>query len=392
MNAKSPAWRVGATVRVTALTLLLQLAISLPAWWPGARAFPQIPVLAAFPLDLGTWGNGALFLGLVGALLALLIWPRARKWQLSVVILAGLLVLADVNRLQPWLYLDVILLCGMAACQAREKQALLLVQMVVAGTWWWSGFMKLNPSFVTEFFPSLLQPFGLEGWGEAVPALAWGAASLECLAGLGMLWPRLRGWALGAALLVHGFALLTLGPLGHNWNMVVWPWNLGFLLLGTIAFCGRRERIAWREVRFKPVLVVGMLCLVLPAMNLVGAWDHFLSGSLYSGRLPDAIFYYDQADRPQVPHSARPLVLQMRGTSEDFIPLEFWALAEMELPGYPEVRIKKRVGACLCQQMRFPEKAGIRITRKREWASRQVVEEVSCQALVLQLGRQSHQK
>ena len=46
--------------------------------------------------------------------------------------------------------------------------------------------------------------------------------------GIGLLlWaPRLRLTAIIAEVVVHGSALLFLGPLGYNYNWVVWPWNL----------------------------------------------------------------------------------------------------------------------------------------------------------------------
>jgi uncharacterized membrane protein len=47
---------------------------------------------------------------------------------------------------------------------------------------------------------------------------------------------RLRWAAIGAVAVVHLTALLFLGPLGYNYDVVVWPWNLAMLGLVIVLF------------------------------------------------------------------------------------------------------------------------------------------------------------
>ncbi|HHG83273.1 MAG TPA: hypothetical protein ENJ82_00865 [Bacteroidetes bacterium] len=376
--------RVAWATRSLSLALVVQIIISFPAWVSGWRAFPLVPAIPELPVRLGAIGDGFLLFILISALLYQVWQPTNRKVGLLVVLAGILFVLEDINRLQPWFYLYLMVFALLIAISGEKASQLRLyiLQLMLAGTWFWSGFMKLNPSFEVEFFSLLVRPFGLENFALEHAGLAYVCGGLEAFAGFGMLLPRLRKAALAIGLGLHIFILGSLGPFGLNWNPVVWPWNVAFMLLGILLFAGRKEVVAKETLR-KPLLwLAALLFVLLPALNLVGAWDHFLSGSFYSGRLPDGVFYYEQADRPNIPVSARPYVLLIEDSSEDLIPLEFWSLGEMRTPGYPEIRTKKQVGAQLCACLQFPEKAGLRITRKLRWATEQEVITFPCVTLV----------
>lgn len=130
-----------------------------------------------------------------------------------------------------------------------------------------------------------------------------------------------------------------------------------------------------------------LLVWIAPIFNFTGHWDHFLSGSFYSARLPNTIFYFHPEDRFGLPESARPHVLQVEGTSEYLLPLEFWALDELRTPGYPELRIRKQVAKKLCSCIKDRDRAGLQITHKDGWDARIRTETISCVALTAENPR-----
>jgi uncharacterized membrane protein YphA (DoxX/SURF4 family) len=368
LQTNDPARRLDAAIRLMVSALVVQVGISWAAWAPGGRGFPRTPVLP----DLNGFGPEGLWL-LAGGLGAAWLWWRPRTgWGTA--LLAGAmaaLVMADVNRLQPWLYLYGLALVAlqMAGGRAgRGPEGLAMVRLLIGFAWLWSGIMKLNPAFAADYFPGLMEPFGLRAWAAGHAPAAFLAGGIEAVAGVLFLIPRLQKWGLAGGLLVHAFILASLGPLGLNWNEVVWPWNLAFMGMAALATLGPRESRTAGGGGWGKILVV-CLAGLMPAFNLAGGWDHFLSHSYYSGRVPMTVFYFHPEDRFHIPESARPYVLQAEGEETFFLPLEIWALGELKIPGYPEVWVRKNTAARLCACLEFPEKAGLEIAEKHGQAS-----------------------
>lgn len=388
MKFYMPKQRLALACRIVSLSLLCQVGISRVAWMPGVRGFPRSPLLTGIdPWWLEMAGILVLCLGML-----LILW-KPQKQAGTLLLLAGLamLVLTDVNRLQPWVFVFAVMLAGILALDLTSKhekppqtgpavrgqngcRKLGIVRMVIACTWFWSGIMKLNPAFAGDYFPGLMEPFGLGEWALAHPAAAYAAGSVEVLAGAMFVFRRTQKLGLVAGLPVHGFVLASLGPWGLNWNEVVWPWNLAFMALAVLSISPEREfqqgnpkpaLAGFFKLKFMPEWGTILLVGILPLLNLFGHWDHFLSHSYYSGRAPTATFYFHPDDRFSIPESARPYVLQIEGEAEFLIPLELWALGEMKIPGYPEIRTRKHAAASLCQCLNRPENAGLRTQQKQ---------------------------
>jgi hypothetical protein len=114
------------------------------------------------------------------------------------------------------------------------------------------------------------------------------APLVEASIGVGLL-TRYRNWAVILALGMHAFILLCLGPLGHDWNTVVWPWNVAMATFVVLLFW-RTGDISPKKIllptRRRPSYlhaVVLVLFAVMPLFGLFGLWDSCLSASLYSG-------------------------------------------------------------------------------------------------------------
>ena len=58
--------------------------------------------------------------------------------------------------------------------------------------------------------------------------------------GIGLLIPRFRRASLIAAVAMHLFILAMFGPMGLNWNNIVWPWTAAMAIFDILLFSGRR--------------------------------------------------------------------------------------------------------------------------------------------------------
>jgi hypothetical protein len=163
------------------------------------------------------------------------------------------------------------------------------------------------------------------------------APAVEIFGGLALLF--FKNIKVPAVLLIgmHLFILWFLGPLGLNYNPVIWPWNA---LMASFLYI-----VAFKNpftISFKPVLqgynkMVLLFWGILPILSFIGLWDSFLSSSLYSGnamhidicmeKVPDnkaLQHYFAKSDRRNICNK------QAR------LPLTGWAMAETNVPPYPE--------------------------------------------------------
>ncbi len=330
-------------VRVTLVSALLAGLLLSPNLWLTARYFPTVPVwdgLPAVPPDV----SRVVFAALLGLLVLSAVLYESRWPVLVVVAAAAGWCLWDQMRWQPWVYQYLALLTAVGTARRGDaesgERALAVCRLVVAATYFWSGVQKLNVSFATEMFPWVMEPvFRLL---PAVPAewverFAWGAAGIECALGVGLLVPRLRAVAVAGVVGMHATLLFCLGPTGHDWNSVVWPWNAALASLVVLLFVGARgvsaANILWPRGSW-----LGRVALVLfgvmPALSFVGYWDSYLSACLYSGNTPRARITLGDDTA-----AALPDVVREKYTAAGVMDLSGWAFDELNVPPYPARRV-----------------------------------------------------
>jgi hypothetical protein len=159
--------------------------------------------------------------------------------------------------------------------------------------------------------------------------------------------------------------LVAIGPAGRDWNRVVWPWNLAMCALVVLLFWSERRpagAILWSRGWYPRALLA--LVGVLPAMNLAGAWDAYLSFSLYSGNIDEAWLVIEPAAVGAAPASAR-AVGERRpdGTLVAwFVP---WAVRDVGVPPYPERRGYLAAFRALCRAA--PDPRALRLIVRERW-------------------------
>ncbi|MBN9518289.1 hypothetical protein J0H58_07180 [bacterium] len=338
-------------VRVTLVAAMLAGLLLSRNLWLTARDFPTVPVwdgLPAVPPDVSRIVFAALLVLLVlSAVLYETRWP-----VLAVVAVTAGWCLWDQMRWQPWVYQYLALFVAVGTARRGDadsgERALAVCRLVAAATYFWSGFQKLNVGFAAEIFPWVMEPvFRLlpdvpAAWVER---FAWGAAGIECALGVGLLVPRLRRAAVAGVVGMHATLLFCLGPTGHDWNSVVWPWNVALATLVVLLFAGTRG-VAAADILWPRGSWLGRVALVLfgvmPALNFVGYWDSYLSACLYSGNTPRARITLGDAAAAALPHEVRE-----KYTSDGVVDLPGWALDELNVPPYPARRVFRGIASRL---------------------------------------------
>src|SRR5215217_6649382 len=222
--------------------------------WGVSRSYPLSPVAESLPavppLLARIW-----FVALLVLLAMIAVVRQPRRYVLAFVALAGLLSLFDQSRWQPWFYQYLFMFAALALYPWRERDpekreaALNVCRLIVASTYFWSGLQKLNINFVEDLFPWLVTPLValLPASSEGLlQSLAIAAPFVEAGIGVGLL-TRFRNVAVMLALSMHIFILFSLGPLGHDWNTVVWPWNAAMMVFVVTLFW-RTENFPVRQI------------------------------------------------------------------------------------------------------------------------------------------------
>jgi len=342
----------GDRVRARLLLVVTTTAMAVGVWlswklWLPDRSYPLVPVWDGLPAVSAGVGQAWLV-----ALLALLVTaPLLSRPGLALgLYLVGIVALGmwDQSRWQPWAYQYTAMLACLWAVPwgdptkpERRRSALNACRVLLAGMYLWSGLQKFNVSFASEVFPWLIEPVVPE---EARAFARHGALLppvIEAALGVGLLVPAFRPLAVLGVLGMHAGVLYVLGPWGHDWNSVVWPWNGAMMAFVLILFV-RTPAVTLPALLWPGRSLVhwGALVLfgVMPAFNFVGWWDSYLSAALYSGNTVKAHVVLSPAAYESLPPEVQPFALAyFDGTYV----LDFgaWSMAELNVPVYPAERV-----------------------------------------------------
>jgi hypothetical protein len=355
--------------------------------WLNTHSFPLLPIFPGFPI-LPSPADKILFGSMLLSLVAAIWIYRA---AVSFFLMASVFAYCeDQNRGQPWLYIYWVMLL----------LTLLPSATAIAGCRWgmsivyiWSGIQKCNGRFFQVGVSNFIAP--ATHWhlpSFVLELMRWTvmcAPFLELGIGLALWSQRVRRAAIGAAVVLHAGALLFLGPLGSNYNAVVWPWNLAMPALIWVLFAqgaywrrrgteagptalkdeqpagkGAKAKAPARAVkksaklatagvslmqtfselqRSKVALAVLALYSLLPILSYYGRWDSYFSFSLYSensasanvfvtqefaDRLPPKMRAQVQKFEPYDPQRQGPFVFNFGG----------WCYEELHVPPIAEPR------------------------------------------------------
>lgn len=326
--------------------------------WITSRSYPLTPVSDSLPTIQSPF-DYIVFVALLLLLPAITISSRPRRYIFAFVVLAALLGLWDQSRWQPWFYQYIFMLAALGCYSSKgsdpkeQNAALNACRFIVASTYMWSGIQKINATFVAGIFPWLVKPLlHLLPAAWATFALSAGVVApiLETSIGIGLLTKSFRVPSIALAVAMHASILLSIGPLGHNWNSVVWPWNISMPLFVLILFWRVRDLSlkGLAEARFLPLsIMTGVLFGVMPLFSFFGLWDSYLSAALYSGNTTQAAVYVSDSVKRSLPVEVQHYMSRLP-SGEYRLNITGWSFGELNVPPYPEKRIYKNIARRIC--------------------------------------------
>ena len=349
--------------RTILLGLAAQMLLSWSVWWTPNGVLPYLPITSF----LDPWLAKSSMI-LFPAFLLLLVVNLALKYKrvfLALLLLTGiLLVVGNIHRLQVWFYFyGLILFLFLWESEVSDEIISGAIRGIIVGAYCWSGLHKFNIHFVEDIFPWLIEPLG---WpiDSFPPSLAYLAGGVELLIGLGLLFQFTRKFSVVGCLLFHGIILGLLGPLGHNWNIVVWPWNLVMPILVFLLFFKTKKNglrnSAKAIVSFPAGLLVLFFVWILPAFNYTGFTPEQLSFKMYAGSQPEMVLYFGAVDRHLLgEHPTIYSSLPPDTTPRHRVILDDVAFAEWGIPLFTTEWTAQLLKRQFCPILQRPQEAGI---------------------------------
>ena len=332
--------------RITALACLASMLLCYKLWLTD-RHFPVVPLLHFLPLLHHPYDY--ILPGIAGLLLvciALLRYPQ--RFIFLFLLLALFLLLTDQNRWQPWFYQYFLMFLVLSffnyRCDDNKRQTAIIstFRWMIAAVYFWSGLQKLNPHFLSDTFPWLMEPITNHLAPNSISHLrfiGYCFPLIEAGTGICLLIAALRKQAVIAAIVMHLFVLVILSPLGHNYNPVVWPWNVAMIVFVLILFnndtpSGMAETRSMLHYHSSKLVLA--LFVLMPLFNFFNYWDSYLSHNLYSGNTSNGVVYISDAVKQKLP-----AYLQTYAPGElnqNQVNIKYWCMMELGVPAYPEKR------------------------------------------------------
>jgi hypothetical protein len=363
-------------------TVVLAFCIGLSmssALWIGPRSYPLAPVSSMLPVIDGIAAR-AMYVALFVLAAICLVAPKPQWLIAAFLAVMAAFCLMDQTRWQPWVFQYSFLLAVMALYSwnggdaAGAKRTLNIARLIVAATYIYSGLQKLNPNFMENDFPWLVQPIT-----RVLPASAWllhglgmAAPFVQVAFGVGLLTRRFRRASLIAAVAMHLFILAMFGPFGLDWNNIVWPWTAAMAIFDILLFSDTPD-YSWREIlwgRHDPCHVAAVvLFAMLPGLSFFNLWDSYLSAALYSGNLTEAQVYLSDTGKASLPAA---IASRLVHTSPDtnVLNLQQWAIEDLNVTPYPEIRVYRAIARDLCGRLRDPAQLVLIVREQRMFFAR----------------------
>lgn len=349
----SPSDRIYWTRIVIASCFFIALALSKHVWLT-TRHFPLVPVFSGLPQIPYPFDYACL--AALGILLVFIASSPAPKiYLICFLSLLAVLAVLDQCRWQPWAYQYSLMLGALAVFywkggeSADQDAALNICRLIIVSIYFYSGLQKLNPTFAAHVFPHLLGDRGTAATA-ILRALAIVPAIMEATIGVGLLTMKFRNVAVIAAIVMHIFILTKYGPFGYNYNTVVWPWNLAMIAFDVILFWKADSSfgdVLWKNPSALQKAVL-LLVLIMPLFSFFGWWDSYLSWSLYSGNVDGANIFCSDAVAKRLPDYLQKYITHT-SINDNRLSMRDWTMGELNVPGYPESRVYRRIAADVCR-------------------------------------------
>ena len=325
--------------------------------WLGSRLYPLTPIIAGLP-TIPHPIDYIIFVALFGLLAAIVLSSKPRAFIGTFIALMVFLCALDQSRWQPWVfqYLFILGALGLYSWKSEDVQGqkitLNILRLIIFGTYLYSGLQKINLDFINNVFPWLVQPIVnvFPAFQRVILPLAIIAPVIQIGFACGLLTKRFRNEALLLAVSMHLFIMAMIGPLGWNWNSVVWPWTTAMACFDILLFAGTSDftfrDIFWaKSSTYQKVVLI--LFIVMPFFSFFNIWDSYLSAALYSGNTNQGTIFIGDEVKASLPTNLQAYVSPV-SANINALNIQNWSIAELGVPPYPEDRIYESVAKKVC--------------------------------------------
>lgn len=327
---------------VLTVSLVVSVVLSFNLWG-GYRSFPYSPVID----DLKINAPYDLILVIINISLWLLslFVRRHRLFIFLAILLNVLLILGDINRLQPWFYVYNAMMLVFVFYSGRVDDSnhftghFILLQIIFASVYFFCGISQLNPYFITTDFVEIISPLKQicsERQFLFLIKMGLFAPYLLIFTGIGLIIPALRYLAITLAILIHLFLLVMLFPSTQQSNYALWFSNLSFAVMAVFLFSGKTKQryfsftYLFKMPLFYPVLLFFVL---LPFFNKGGFWPDYLSSNFKSGSNKSLQININQNIYEKLPLYQRSYCLSKN--SQIIFAYNRWCSHELKVECYP---------------------------------------------------------
>lgn len=344
--------------------------------WTSDRLFPQIPLIDGIRPLLHPYDK-ILFGWFVLLAVFMLVNRRPRPAILLFFLTGIFMCLSDQTRMQPWFYQYMLMIFVLMFYNWRVDEPKIYstvfttIKIVMGLVYIWSGLQKINPHFFNETWPYLIKPFERFGTPEMCNYLqkfGYLVPFIELFIGLGLWFRSSSQVAVITGILMHVLVILMMAPFSEHFNAVMVAWNVTSIFLLYIIFAGRTEVYYYHlssTLAFKPLYVVVFLMGIMPALYFFNRWDANLSYTQFSGKNKSADIYLTFEARKKLPFYLQYFTYETeRGYYR--LPLNTWAMHELQVPGYPEKRVFLQIESYIRQITCCDDEVSIRFSGDKE--------------------------
>lgn len=329
-------------IKVIAFFLLITKIWSYKTWI-AERTYPVIP-----PFDFLKYVPDSLHVIIFGFSLLnllLILFLKAKRYLLLSFFMFELLsCLLDTVRWQPWEFMYMCMFLVVVINFSKPKNIILLFNLLLVAMYFYSGFHKFNRSFLEVFWrDSVLQDlfglplevilkFKLFFVGLLIPII-------EVLLAILLFFSKSKRKISFFLIIMHICILIVLGPLGLQYNSIVWFWNLALIVILLIVY--QKPIIPINKNLVLANFYWVILWFVMPVFSFFGMWYQYFSFNLYSGK-GYQMYICLKNDNAELKLYSEPVDNQLC-KGKLYVNLQNWAMTEIKSAPSPEIKVYKKM-------------------------------------------------
>jgi len=315
--------------------------------WIADRTYPVIPTF-----DIFRYVPDSVHLVLFGlslfSLLLIIILKKNRSLLILLFVSEFISCLLDTVRWQPWEYMYLCMLLVVIINFLKPKNALFLFHLFLVAMYLFSGLHKLNRDFLSVFWMNAvlrnffglplecILKFKLFFVGLLIPVI-------EIILAVSLLLSKSKRKISFFLILMHIFILILIGPLGLDYNSVVWFWNFLLIFILFLLYVLPMENPDHTMVLKNSYWIV--LWFLMPVFSFFGSWYQYFSFNLYSGKGYQMYICIHQQNNQLKPFF-EPENNELCG-DQPSINLQNWAMSEIKSAPNPELEVYRKIGVFL---------------------------------------------